>query len=145
MPHDYLARSGSRTMVNALLCLIVGMTMKEVPAWAGSVAPGEGQDAPASMPDGNMAHMAHMSGHMYMTELRAPQPGDQKKADALVVAAKAAMAPYQDYRKALADGFKIFLPNVPQAQYHFTNYRYALAARSHFDPLKPTSLQQVYR
>jgi hypothetical protein len=50
------------------------------------------------------------------------------------------MAPYQDYHKALADGYKIFLPDVPQPQYHFTQYDYALEARSHFDPLKPTSL-----
>jgi hypothetical protein len=61
-------------------------------------------------------------------------------ADALVAAAKVAMAPYQDYRKALSDGYKIFLPNVPQSQYHFTNYENGLAARSRFDPLKPTSL-----
>jgi len=84
--------------------------------------------------------MAHMSGHMYMTSLRALQPGDQQKADIVVAAAKAAMAPYQDYRKALADGYEIFLPNVPQAQYHFTRYDYAFEARSHFDPSKPTSL-----
>ena len=51
-----------------------------------------------------------------------------------------AMAPYQDYRKALADGYRIFLPNLPQPQYHFTNYEYGLEAAFHFDPLKPTSL-----
>jgi hypothetical protein len=90
-----------------------------------------------------MHDMAHMSGHMYMTTLKPLKAGDQDKADAVVAAAKAAMGPYQDYRKALADGFKIFLPNVPQSQYHFTNYEYALAARSHFDALKPTSL--LYR
>ena len=87
--------------------------------------------------------MGHMSGHMYMTSLRPLQPGDQQKADAIVAAAKAAMAPYQDYRKALADGYQIFLPNVPQAQYHFTRYEYGLEARFHFDPSKPTSL--LYR
>ena len=84
-----------------------------------------------------------MSGHMYMTTLRSAQPGDQQKADAIVAAAKTAMAPYQDYQKALADGYEIFLPNVPQPQYHFTRHDYALAARSHFDPTKPTSL--LYR
>lgn len=84
--------------------------------------------------------MAHMSGHMYMTSLRPLQPGDQQKADAIVAAAKAAMAPYQDYRKALADGYEIFLPNVPQPQYHFTRHDYGLEARTHFDPSKPTSL-----
>jgi hypothetical protein len=84
--------------------------------------------------------MAHMAGHMHMTALRPVQPGDQQKADAVVAAAKKAMAPYQDYHKALADGYEIFLPNVPQAQYHFTKYEYGLAARSQFDPTKPTSL-----
>jgi hypothetical protein len=84
--------------------------------------------------------MAHMAGHMYMTSLRPLKSGDREKADALVASAKAAMAPYQDYHKALADGYKIFLPDIPQPQYHFTQYEYALEARSHFDPLKPTSL-----
>jgi hypothetical protein len=78
--------------------------------------------------------------HMHMTSLRAPSAADQQKADAIVADAKTAMAPYQDYRKALADGYVIFLPNVPQPQYHFTNRNNALEARRHFDPLKPTSL-----
>jgi len=87
--------------------------------------------------------MSHMSGHMYLTSLKPLQPGDQQKADAVLAAAKAAMAPYQDYHKALADGYQIFLPNVPQAQYHFTRYDYGLEARWRFDPSKPTSL--LYR
>jgi hypothetical protein len=95
--------------------------------------------AQATAPAG-MAGMEDTPGHMYMTTLRPPQPGDQQKADAVVAAAKTAMAPYQDYRKALADGYEIFLPDVPQSQYHFTNYDYGLTARSRFDPLKPTSL-----
>jgi hypothetical protein len=41
---------------------------------------------------------------------------------------------------ALADGYRIFLPNVPQKQYHFTNYWYAFEAALHFDPDHPTSL-----
>lgn len=86
------------------------------------------------------AAMTHMPGHMFMTTLRQLQPGDQQKADSIVVAARAAMAPYADYRKALADGYKIFLPDIPQPQYHFTNYEFAKAARSVFDPGKPTSL-----
>ena len=86
------------------------------------------------------AAMTDMPGHMFMTTLRQLQPGDQQKADSIVVAARAAMAPYADYRKALADGYKIFLPDIPQPQYHFTNYEFAKAARSVFDPGKPTSL-----
>jgi hypothetical protein len=84
--------------------------------------------------------MASMSGHMFMTTLRPVQPGDREKAEAVVKAAAAAMAPYQDYRKALADGYEIFFPDVPQAQYHFTRYDYGREARTHFDPSKPTSL-----
>jgi hypothetical protein len=97
----------------------------------------------ASMPNGPAtpnAGMGHMAGHMYMTTLRAPQSGDQQKADAIVTAAKQAMAPYQDYRKALADGYVIFLPDVSQPIYHFTKREYGFEAAFHFDPLKPTSL-----
>jgi hypothetical protein len=90
-----------------------------------------------SMSDGKMAHM---SGHMYMTTLRSVRPGDQQKADMILEAAKKTMVPYQDYRKALADGYQIFLPDVPQPQYHFTRYDYGREAWTHFDPLKPTSL-----
>lgn len=96
----------------------------------------------AQQPQANsgMAGMAGMSGHMYLTPLRPIQPGDQQKADVIVAAARAAMAPYQDYRKALADGYHIFLPNVPQPIYHFTNNENGRAARWNFDPSKPTSL-----
>jgi hypothetical protein len=97
----------------------------------------------ASMPNGPAtpnAGMAHMAGHMSMTTLRAGQIGDQQKADAVAAAAKRAMAPYQDYRKALADGYVIFLPDVPQPIYHFTKREYGFEAAFHFDPLKPTSL-----
>jgi hypothetical protein len=90
--------------------------------------------------DSGQQGMAHMAGHMYMTDLRLAKPGDQQKADAIVAAAKTAMAPYQDYHKALADGYEIFLPNVPQPQYHFTKYEYGLEARLQFDPGRPTSL-----
>lgn len=93
-------------------------------------------------PEANPASstMGQMSAHMYMTALRPMQPDDQKRADAVVAAAKVALAPYADYHKALADGFHIFMPNVPQRIYHFTSSRNALEAAFHFDPLKPTSL-----
>lgn len=91
----------------------------------------------------DMDSMAHMSGHMYMTSLRPIKPGDSAKADVIVAAAKQAMTPYQDYHKALEDGYRIFLPNLRQPLYHFTKIVNGLAAREHFDPLKPTSL--LYR
>jgi hypothetical protein len=84
--------------------------------------------------------MAGMSAHMYLSQPRAIKPGDAAKAAEIAAAAKNAMTPYQDYHKALDDGYRIFLPNVPQPLYHFTNYDNARAAWTHFDPLKPTSL-----
>jgi hypothetical protein len=84
--------------------------------------------------------MGHAPGHMFMTALRPAKPGDQAKADEIVKDAKVAMEPYKDYRKALADGYEIFLPDVPQPQYHFTKYEFGREAWVHFDPLKPTSL-----
>jgi hypothetical protein len=57
-----------------------------------------------------------------------------------VQAARTVAEKYSDYKVALADRFKIFLPKLPQKQYHFTNYWYALEARKHFDALRPTSL-----
>ncbi len=85
-------------------------------------------------------HHMDMGPHMKMTGLRPVQPGDQEKADQIVRAARAAAEKYKDYKVALADGYKIFLPNVPQKQYHFTNYWNAFQARNTFDPSKPTSL-----
>jgi hypothetical protein len=87
--------------------------------------------------------MGGMMAHMHMTTLRPMQAGDQEKADAIVADAKQAMEPYRDYHKALADGYRIFAPNVKQPQYHFTNYANGREANWHFDPLKPTSL--LYR
>ena len=89
-----------------------------------------------SMQDRQMS----MGPHMKMTTVRDLKPGDQEKADQIVAAARKAAEEYTDYKVALADGYKIFLPNVPQKQYHFTNYRYAFEAAISFNPEHPTSL-----
>jgi hypothetical protein len=113
-------------------------------AAAGCAAVSMGQATPEMTSAGAaMGGMAKMSGHMHLTGLRPIAPGDQQRADAVVAGAREAMEPYKDYRKALADGYRIFLPNVPQPQYHFTNYANARGAAHSFDPLKPTSL--LYR
>lgn len=82
----------------------------------------------------------HMGSHMHMSQLRDPQPGDQERATKVVEQARLALEKYRDYNVALADGFKIFLPNVKQPMYHFTNYSYAFGAAFGFDASKPTSL-----
>lgn len=78
--------------------------------------------------------------HMYMTALRPPTAADQARAAQLATTLRQSIEKYRDYHVALADGFKIFLPNVPQEHYHFTNYANALKAQFVFDATRPTSL-----
>jgi hypothetical protein len=117
-----------------------GMTMSGPPA-AGAMndAPEPG-DGSASAMQAMQGHHLDVGPHMKMTSMPEIKPGDREKADQVVNGARAAAAKYQDHKAALADGYKIFLPDVPQKQYHFTNYWYAFRARNHFDPTRPTSL-----
>jgi len=86
-------------------------------------------------------HHMHMNGaHMHMSTLRTPHPGDQEKADRILDEVKLAMTQWKDSRAAERDGFKIFLPNIPQPEYHFTNWKYAVENQFHFNPSHPTSL-----
>jgi len=102
--------------------------------------PGMAGDSSAEAMHSMEGHHMDMGPHMKMTDLRAMQPGDQEKADEVVKAARAVVEKYKDYRVALADGYKIFLPNVPQKVYHFSNFWYSMQARDSFDPSKPPSL-----
>ena len=93
------------------------------------------------------AHVMHsmeghmdMGPHMKMTALRQPKPGDAPRAAKVAEGALQAAEKYVDYRVALADGFKIFHPEVRQKMYHFTNYAYAFEAQFTFNPEHPTSL-----
>jgi hypothetical protein len=87
-----------------------------------------------------MNDMAMDSPHMRMTPLEPAKPGDAARADSVVTALRASLVRYQDYKVALADGFQIFLPKVPQKVYHFTNYHSAVYAAFTFDPARPSSL-----
>jgi hypothetical protein len=84
-----------------------------------------------------------IAAHMEMTALRPIQPGDQQRADAIVALARKVMDRYTDYRKALADGYAIFLPGVKQPVYHFTHNADFHENTVHFDPDRPTSLLYV--
>src|SRR6266852_2705918 len=74
-----------------------------------------------------------MAAHMHMTDLRKVQPGDQEKAQKIVEQARQSLEKYREYKVALNEGFRIFLPNVPQPMYHFTNFQYAMGASFGFD------------
>jgi hypothetical protein len=84
--------------------------------------------------------MAAMAGHMRVTGLRPRQPGDEAKVRVLLAQVRASIERYQDYKKALADGYAIANPKVDEPQFHFTNAANVKEAESHFDPTRPSSL-----
>src|SRR5215470_17549453 len=94
-----------------------------------------------------MADMARMHGpnqqmgpHMTMTAMHEQTSADVQKANEVVAQLRSGIEKYHDYQVALNDGFKIFMPNVPQPEYHFTNYSNGFLAALEFDPSRPTSL-----
>jgi len=90
-----------------------------------------------------MADMAHMHGanpHMTMTAARSQTPQDMQRANEVVAELRDSIEKYRDYHVALDDGFHIFLPNIPQPEYHFTSYANGFLAGMRFDPSRPTSL-----
>jgi hypothetical protein len=124
-----------------------GMDMSshdQSPSTQDSGAQGSMKDMPgmdAAGVDHSMAsHHMDMGPHMKMTALREPKPGDAERAQKVLEAARVVMMRYRDYHSALDEGFKIFLPNVPQPMYHFTNYKYGVEAAFSFNPDHPTSL-----
>ena len=102
-----------------------------------------GGDAAKAANDDMDGHDMEMGAHMYMTELRPANASDEKRADEIVAELKPAIAKYKDYKVALDNGYKIFLPNIKQPIYHFTNYANTREAAVEFDPAKPSSL--LYR
>ena len=93
-------------------------------------------EAMRAMEPGHTMDMAHMR----MTSLRAAGPGDRERADKLLATLREIIEPYKDYRTALADGYQIFLPQMPQREYHFNNYWNGFVESFTFDPARPTSL-----
>src|SRR5579872_2559684 len=97
-----------------------GMDMQDMPGMdMGSGADDHtSADAMHSMQPGH-----HMDGaHMHMTPPRPASAEDLSRADHIAATLRNAIEQYRDYRVAIADGYRIFLPNVPQDIYHFTNY-----------------------
>ncbi len=109
------------------------MQMKDMPAGGEKEAD---SDTSAHVMKSMEGHM-DMGPHMKMTALRQPKEGDAKRAEKVAEEARTASEKYTDYHQALADGYKIFHPEVPQKMYHFTNYGYAMEAAFRFNPEHP--------
>src|ERR1700687_4583470 len=96
--------------------------------------------AKAAVHDMTPGHHDTPKQHMTMSAMRAQTPEDLQRANEIVTQLRAGIEKYKDYHAALDDGFKIFMPNVPQPEYHFTSYRNGFLEGFTFDPARPTSL-----
>ena len=94
----------------------------------------------AAVHDMTAGHRDAHSLHMTMTAMRPQTPEDVQRANEIVAQLRTGIEKYKDYHVALDDGFKIFLPNLPQPEYHFTSYRNGFLEAFTFDPARPTSL-----
>lgn len=82
--------------------------------------------------------------HLLMTPVRKATREDSAKALQVVRELRTALAKYRDTSAAVADGYRMFMPNVKaQRVYHFTSYRNAFLEALRFDAARPTSL--LYR
>ena len=81
-----------------------------------------------------------LSAHMYMTTMRKQTPEDRQRANEIVEQLRAGIEKYKDYHVALNEGYRIFLPNIPQPEYHFTSYKNGFLEAFTFDAARPTSL-----
>src|SRR5215831_4043926 len=83
----------------------------------------------------DMTHMHHGDSlHMHMTSPRPQTAADIERANEIVKELRAGIEKYKDYHVALSEGYKIFLPNLPQPEYHFTNYTNGFLEAFTFDP-----------
>jgi hypothetical protein len=94
----------------------------------------------AAVTDMTPGHQQSHGQHMTMTAMRPRTPEDVQRAGEIVTQLRAGIEKYKDYHVALNDGFRIFLPNLPQPEYHFTSYRNGFLEALTFDPARPTSL-----
>jgi hypothetical protein len=84
--------------------------------------------------------------HIRLTPDRPANDGDQARARTILSTLQGALAPYRDSKRAIADGYVPFLPDVPQDVYHFANHGRTVAEyTSGFAVEEPGSLLYVKR
>ena len=110
----------SGTDANGHVCDDMGSNMRDMSVMGGS--------------------MGAMTNHMCITPLRPKQPGDEARAKAIVAQVRATIEKYQDYKKAIADGYIQANPTVKQPQYHFIHAANSQLGDTQFDPTKPSAL-----
>ncbi len=123
----------------AAALLLIGGFSGAVPTPA--LAHDMGAMSDMTMPSGNLTTAMQMRSHMKLTDVRAETPQDIARAQDILATLRRVLLPYRNYKVTLSQGYRIFLPSVPQDVYHFTNYDYAAAEyRGNFNREHPGSL-----
>jgi hypothetical protein len=82
-----------------------------------------------------------MGNHMQMSLKGASQPGDEKRAQQIVIAAQEVIARYADVNEALREGYKPFYPTGKMGEeVHYTSYRYARLEQKGVNYKQPGSI-----
>src|SRR5262249_113721 len=119
--------------LGAMLFLLAAKRANHTAAQGAGRSGATAQQSGGAMDSARMAGMADnaMSGpadqnmmkHMELTPARSATHDASLRAMRLAGELKQAIAKYADTAAAVADGYKMFLPNVKQQKvYHFTNY-----------------------
>ena len=128
-------------MIRTPLILVIFALMPAVAA-AQSHDHSHGADSDPATADGAAAMGGPIvqTPHLKLTAMRAPNARDSARGVAIMRDLREGIEPYRNYRKAIEDGYRIFLPKIPMKVYHFTNYRRSIWAGRSFDARKPSSL-----
>ncbi len=88
------------------------------------------------------AGLKSMGPHMTMTRPRAPQPGDQARADALARQLEKHIGKYRDVEVAKADGYRSFPPEPPPSlkEVHYVHGSRSAEEKDALNPAQPGSL-----
>src|ERR1700691_17078 len=88
-----------------LLCSVTAVMAQQFPFWERLLSQYGGKS------DGTTVPSMKMGNHMQMSLKGKPQPGDEKRAQEIVAAARGVLARYADVNVALRDGYKPFHPS----------------------------------
>jgi hypothetical protein len=136
-------RKPSRVVVSITALSVLSVVLSRAQQKPAGVADAtdDGQVTAEHMVMDTMAeHHMHNNPHLRLTTRRPERPGDRVRAEAILAALRPALERYRDYHIALQNGYTIFLPDVPQPIYHFSNSEKGFAETFQFRPDQPTSL-----
>lgn len=119
----------------ALVCGVVAVRAQQFPFWEVLLHYYGGKSDATPVPT------MMMGNHMQMSLKAKPHPGDEGRAQQIIVAAQGVLVRYADVNTAMADGYKPFHPTGRMGEeVHYTNYSNGRQAKQHVSYDQPTSI-----